>query len=284
MSLALSACDGVGVGSDSDSDIIETVQSTLMIGPAGHALGYLPCATEGGTCSTTVGEQKYLAYGANGSYLFAKSSTTGSTLCNPTTFGGNPAPGVSKACYLAFHSYRCAEGTSSCYVGMTRDVAYGANGVFNFARLGGLFACNNATFGDPVPGTVKDCYVALDAYDLVVTEGGTLVGLNNRAVAYGANGNFVFRIGNGSMPCTDAAFGGGDPVPGVQKGCYTVGYPFAADEYGSFTPGGQGFVYYGSGLNGNFLLKNLSGTVSCSNTTFGGDPHVGASKRCYAMP
>ena len=43
--------------------------------------------------------------------------------------------------------------------GSTAVVYYGANGKFN-ARGGatGNVACNNATFGDPIPGTVKACW------------------------------------------------------------------------------------------------------------------------------
>src|SRR5258706_16345383 len=40
----------------------------------------------------------------------------------------------------------------------TASVAYGANGAFNYKTATGSIACNNATFGDPIFGTVKACY------------------------------------------------------------------------------------------------------------------------------
>jgi hypothetical protein len=38
-------------------------------------------------------------------------------------------------------------------------------------------------------------------------------------VAYGADGDFVYRTFSGGVACTNAAFGT-DPVPNVVKACY----------------------------------------------------------------
>ena len=39
------------------------------------------------------------------------------------------------------------------------DIAYGANGKFNYKRnVSSNTKCNNATFGDPIKGVVKKCY------------------------------------------------------------------------------------------------------------------------------
>src|SRR6185369_8589735 len=35
---------------------------------------------------------------------------------------------------------------------------YGGNGWFSQRNASGSIACNNATFGDPIPGTAKACY------------------------------------------------------------------------------------------------------------------------------
>ena len=42
----------------------------------------------------------------------------------------------------------------------TQDIAYGANGDFNYLyNQTSNVTCNNSNFGDPIPGTVKHCFV-----------------------------------------------------------------------------------------------------------------------------
>jgi hypothetical protein len=53
-----------------------------------------------------------------------------------------------------------------------------------------------------------------------------------------------------------------------------------ADEWNSFTLGSSQYVRYGSGSN--WIGKYVSGTVSCSNSTFGSDPAPGVAKQCQA--
>ena len=118
-----------------------------------------------------------------------------------------------------------------------------------------------------------------------VPEGFTLTNLSNTPVAYGANGNFVFRVANDSLACTNASFGLQDPAPGVTKTCY---YLFerlhGGRKQARSRPMGSGSLsIYGSGLNGNFLIKTLTFTVTCWNATFGGDPHPGSPKHCYSL-
>jgi len=68
--------------------------------------------------------------------------------------GGDGAGGGAPAGY-AF----CAQEGQSCDFSDTRDVAYGANGAFNYkAGITGGINCNNDTFGDPAYGTSKACY------------------------------------------------------------------------------------------------------------------------------
>jgi hypothetical protein len=52
---------------------------------------------------------------------------------------------------------RCAVENGTCSFSGTREVRYGANGVFAYRTATGSIACNNATFGDPVYGAVKAC-------------------------------------------------------------------------------------------------------------------------------
>jgi hypothetical protein len=113
---------------------------------------------------------------------------------------------------------------------------------------------------------------------------------NSTPIAYGAHGRFLFRLsGTGSFPCTNQAFGG-DPAENVVKACYVLtGFldsapaELLADEGGNFTVANPLIVKYGSGLNGNFWPGG-SGTGSCTNATFGGDPDAGVIKHCWSGP
>lgn len=58
----------------------------------------------------------------------------------------------------AGYTFAAREGQSFTLANETR-VAYGANGVFNYARKSGLVQCTNDVFGDPIYGVEKACYV-----------------------------------------------------------------------------------------------------------------------------
>ncbi len=75
----------------------------------------------------------------------------------PNLPGGSTLPSTSSSC--------SAEG-GNCVLptGATASVYYGANGTYAIRTgLTGTIACNNNTFGDPLPGTVKSCAYVLDA-------------------------------------------------------------------------------------------------------------------------
>jgi galactan endo-beta-1,3-galactanase len=54
----------------------------------------------------------------------------------------------------------CANEREACVFSGTRDVAYGADGQFNHRTATNRINCNNETFGDPIRGTKKACYVS----------------------------------------------------------------------------------------------------------------------------
>jgi hypothetical protein len=128
------------------------------------------------------------------------------------------------------------------------DVAYGANGQFNY-RYGvtGGIDCNNGTFGDPIPGVIKACYTkdsgdddGPPGYTFCSNEYERCSFSGTMDVAYGANGQFNYRYGvTGGIDCNNGTFG--DPIPGVIKACYTKdssGGATAKQEVdGSFWPG-----------------------------------------------
>lgn len=52
---------------------------------------------------------------------------------------------------------RCASENGTCLFSGTRQVRYGANGVFAYKTATASIGCNNSVFGDPLVGTVKGC-------------------------------------------------------------------------------------------------------------------------------
>ena len=242
--------------------------------------GFSWCAGEGGQCSFT--GTRVVVYGA-GTYAY-KTATSG-TACTSAAFGGDPAVNLLKSCYVAPEGgpagyARCAAEDGTCAVpGYGRNVAYGANGAFNYRVTSGDTACTNAAFGDPIDGVVKACYLPpaggpAGGWTQCAAEGGTCAAAKGQPIAYGAYGAFRYSTAAGDTACTNAVFG--EPIFGESKACYTrVGGPpgFAtscAAEDGGCAFIGQRTVAYGA--RGAFVYKTFTGGASCTNATFGTDP------------
>jgi hypothetical protein len=118
----------------------------------------------------------------------------------------------------------CAGQNATCSNGaFPVSIAYGANGSFNYKMLPAnqTIQCNNATFGDPLPGVAKACYTGPAGYRFCQTGD---IGLNcafsgYASVAYGANGRFNYHVFKNGVACSSGLFGF-DPYPGKQKYCY----------------------------------------------------------------
>ncbi len=123
---------------------------------------------------------------------------------------------------------RCAGENGTCKFSGTQKIAYGAKGKFNYKTATDEIACNNATFGDPIYGTVKACYVSsgavstpnTDHYVHCAKEHETCTFSGTMTVAYGANGKFNYKTATHEIACNNATFG--DPIYGTVKACYTV--------------------------------------------------------------
>ncbi|MFK0153205.1 MGH1-like glycoside hydrolase domain-containing protein [Streptomyces sp. NPDC090493] len=220
----------------------------------------------------------YLTGVAPGSY-----TVTATGLGNPAAPADPATTGTLRAGYT-----RCAGEGGTCSFSGTRSVAYGA-GTYTYKTVTGSTACTSDSFGgDPAPNLVKSCYVA-DAggppgYTACAAENGTCaVPGYNRDVAYGANGNFVHQVTNGSVGCSNAHFG--DPVDGVAKSCYLPpagapagGWTKCADQNGTCpAAAGQPVMY---GAFGAFTTLTATGDTPCTDAKFG-DPIPGESKACY---
>jgi hypothetical protein len=173
----------------------------------------------------------------------------------------------------------CANENGTCSFSGVAGVAYGANGAYNYKMATGSIACNNATFGDPIPGVAKSCTYL--TYTPCAGEGGTCTFSGVADVAYGANSSFFSRTATGSIGCNTTPFGG-DPLFGTLKSCYYRSRPqCAVGENGTCTFGGTAIVAYGA--NTSFFGRTASNSIACNAGTFGGDPIVGTVKACYTL-
>lgn len=127
-------------------------------------------------------------------------------------------------------SPQCANENGTCNVpaGATASVYYGANNSFAILNgVSGSIICNNTSFGgDPLPGTVKACYVVVTTLPIGVTacavDGGscTIPAGSTATVFYGANATYLYAYGlSGTFACWPSTFGGSDPLYGVLKSC-----------------------------------------------------------------
>ena len=195
----------------------------------GSSFGALPgtwasCAGEGGTCA--VSGSSVVAFGAGGQFNYADESAA--TACDTGVFG-DPDPGVVKSCYAqgappGTNTWAaCANENGTCSFAGVMTVAYGANGSYAYATLGGGASCSNSVFGDPAVGSVKSCYVmgaptSFTTWTSCAAENGVCTFSGTHEVAYGANGQYFYGSFNGGTGCSNSVFG--DPDSGVAKTCY----------------------------------------------------------------
>jgi hypothetical protein len=195
----------------------------------------------------------------------------------------------------------CANENGTCSFSGTREVRFGANGVYASIIATGSAPCTLAAFGDPIKGVVKTCSYSSNTiaapaagptWILCTGEGNTCVFSGTRQVRYGANGSFVTKTFTGSAPCKNAAFG--DPAPNVPKYCsyssttvttVTTTSSAAADP-GWTTCAAEGKVCSFSGTrqvrygaNGVYATKTATGSIACTNAVFG-DPISNVVKSC----
>ena len=119
----------------------------------------------------------------------------------------------------------CAQQNAACSFTGTRQVAYGANGIYSYRTVTGGTSCDDLALTDADFGFVKACYVGPvtagptgSAY--CAPENGLCAFSGTRTVAFGANGTFTTKSLTSGTPCTDTVFG--DPLPGTVKACYLL--------------------------------------------------------------
>ena len=169
-----------------------------------------------------------------GAYEAAGTVTTTPTTTAPAPAPTNPTPTTTTTSWV-----NCAGENGLCSFSGTRQVRYGANGVYAYKSASGSISCSNAVFGDPIYGVAKTCSYADTAGTTTTTtttapvvtspvptaptwsrcsgEGGTCSFSGTRQVRYGASGTYATRSATGAIACTNDVFG--DPIWGVVKSC-----------------------------------------------------------------
>ena len=112
----------------------------------------------------------------------------------------------------------CARENQVCSFGGQANVRYGANGTYFTKSLPGGSPCNNATFGDPTPGVVKQCQYDESSRSTIV---GATNGQQTAAIANSTRGFVSQAVTEGGGAKTAPAAGGGgqyQPLPANAAG------------------------------------------------------------------
>ena len=250
---------GAVVGSSYDR-ASGTYRATMWVVPVAPPVDdWTFCAPEGGLCAFTGTTD--VRYGANGTYVYQ--TFTDGTACNNDRVRRSP---LRHAEILRDQNPAgptewtgCAAEGGQCPFSGTREVRYGADGVYVYQTLTDGTACTNDVFGDPIYGTVKACAIRIPPapteWTFCATEGGVCAFTGAREVRYGANGVYVYQTLLDGTACANQVFG--DPALGTVKSCAVrlSDWTFCASEGGVCAfPGTIKEVRYGAS---GVLLPNV---------------------------
>lgn len=253
----LTACGGGSDAAFDDASTASTMSSssaslasTTYANASQTPANWVACATEDTICKFTGTAQ--VRYGTAEKYVVK--ALTGPVSCSNTVFG-DPMPGYAKTCSLGVTPVAetakgeltwsvCAKEDGNCAFNGSAQVRYGTADKYVTKTLNGPVACSNAVFGDPAPGYGKTCSVGVAATPAPV--------LPEKPAP--------------DLPQTPAP---GTGVPASWTQCATE------DNICAFSGSAQ--VRYGTA--DKFVIKSLTGPVSCSNTVFG-DPAPNYGKSC----
>ena len=123
----------------------------------------------------------------------------------------------------------CANEGATCSFSGTREVRFGANGVYTSKVITGSTPCTTAVFGDPIHGVAKSCSYAsttttavppvssTPTFTACASENGACSFSGKREVRYGTSTIYTSKVVTGPVKCTNAVFG--DPAHGQVKAC-----------------------------------------------------------------
>ncbi|WP_200958384.1 hypothetical protein [Massilia sp. Root335] len=126
----------------------------------------------------------------------------------------------------------CAVEGKSCHFSGTREVRFGAKGLYTSKIVTTSMPCTTAAFGDPVHGLAKTCsYASVTAAAPAATRKAAVAGTwtpcagegaicqlsGTNRVRYGTETENVTKVFTGPVTCSNASFG--DPAHGSLKTC-----------------------------------------------------------------
>ena len=94
----------------------------------------------------------------------------------------------------------CANESQLCSFTGTKNVRFGADGVYVFKTLTDGTECSNSVFGDPLPGVVKQCYIEESGTFTITASagsGGTISPAGSVQIASGESQTFTITPSNG---------------------------------------------------------------------------------------
>jgi hypothetical protein len=196
--------------------------------------GSAPGMSASGVSLAPTGQYKATAYGETrpvsgnldiGAYEAAAVTTTVPAPAPAPAPAPVPAPAPAPAPSETWTA--CANQYAVCQFSGTRQVRYGANGVYVTKTFTGSVLCSNSVFGDPLPGfggktcsfssTVIAAAAPATTWTDCAREYGTCSFSGTRTVRFGVNGVYATKTVAGPVYCGTTVFG--DPYPGVSKSC-----------------------------------------------------------------
>lgn len=221
--------------------------------PAGPE-GFVYCANQSQICGfDDVASTAEVAYGANGSYAIGLFDQR--VACDAGTFGSDPAPGVTKMCFVKARD----------------DVSVVKP---TFTRLPGEYFEQTLTVEMVVPEGAEVYYTANGALPTTASTkytGGPIAVPTTRtlkAIAVTPEGQSPIALGTYTIT---------DPFPGPE------GYTFCANQNYECDFAGKAIVAYGSW--NNFVYGAFDDGARCHADNFDGqDPSPGYGKKCYLLP
>ena len=115
----------------------------------------------------------------------------------------------------------CSNEYGQCAFSGTKSVRYGANGTYVYRVLTNGTPCDNTTFGDPIPGVLKQCAIGPAGFNYCAGQGSQCSFTGTKVVAYGARNSFYYKPFTNGVTCDVGPFGG-DPLVNVGKACYVA--------------------------------------------------------------
>ena len=152
------------------------------------------------------------------------------------------------------------------------------------------FDCTNLVAGLMCVPTGGNNPPGPNGYTWCASENGSFNFSQPMDVAFGVNSSFYYKNAvSGNFTFNNSNFG--DPAPGAVKGGFfrvstsgnitgPAGYTWCANENGSATFTHSVSAAYGAG-SGFYYKNGVSGAVTFSNSSFGGDPAPGIAKAGY---